>query len=522
MSAFALRTPALVVGAGVAGSLVALELAHHRVPCTVVERASRPPRHPDLFLVNGRSMELLRRLGLADEVRKHGVDPNCPADIVWSEGLDRPPVLVSQLPPASELQRIYRTDADGGAPVEPYMLTSGPALAGRLRQAARDHPLVDLRSGWTLTDVRMEPDGVVATALEASSGIRHAIEASYLAGCDGGQSTVRRCLGVPMEPLGRSTHDYTIFFRSRELTWQSTRPFTIIAGGITLRWGHDGDVCVGHLPNVLDADGVDPAALLQHRIGGLLDPAQVLGVVQRDAEPRVARAYRHGPAFLAGEAAHQFDAPGGIDTSIGDAVDLGWKLAASINGWAGPGLLASYGAERRTRALLDLELSRRALQARRRFARLVSAGVHREVLAAVLRQEPPQMDPSGTNVGGEPACLPTMSQEEHGSTIMPGHRSPAIRLGNGDHLFDRLGPQFTLVDLTSGSLGHPLVIAARARGVPMTHLPIAGTTVTAAWPGLLVLIRPDHQVSWHADRCPPAWDEVLDVVTGHRQEYENT
>ena len=82
-----LRTPVLVVGAGVAGCVLALELAHHGVASIVAERAAQPPRHPELTLVSGRSMELLRRLGLATEIRRHGIAPECPADVVWVRAL---------------------------------------------------------------------------------------------------------------------------------------------------------------------------------------------------------------------------------------------------------------------------------------------------------------------------------------------------------------------------------------------------------------------------------------------------
>ena len=95
MNAPVLRAPVLVVGAGVAGSVLALELARHQVPSIVVERASRPPRHPDLNLVRGRTMELLRRLGLAREMRRYGVDPDSPADVIWTQDLDQTPVGVA-------------------------------------------------------------------------------------------------------------------------------------------------------------------------------------------------------------------------------------------------------------------------------------------------------------------------------------------------------------------------------------------------------------------------------------------
>jgi 2-polyprenyl-6-methoxyphenol hydroxylase-like FAD-dependent oxidoreductase len=526
MIASVLRTPVLVVGAGVAGSVLALELAHHGVPSIVVERATRPPRHPDLSLLTGRCMELLRRLGLAGQIRSRGLDPDISAGVVWSRRVEEPPVLVSELPSVNQMRRTYATIVDGSAPVEPYLLMPGAELSRGLLDALRAHPLIDLREGWTFTDLRLELDGTVATVLDAEAGVRHIIEADHLAGCDGAQSTVRRCLGVPMQQFGAPSNYYTVYFRSADLTRSAEHPNMIIAEGLTLIPGGEQDLWIGHLP--LDADEptvTDAAKLLHERLGIGSDAPQVLGAVQWDDALGVATAYRRGAAYLAGEAAHRFAPQGGtVDTCVGDAVDLGWKLAATINGWGGPSLLSSYEEERRRRALLDRELLVRTRETRRRFRRLSAAGASREFLADVLRQEAPQMDTSGTGLAGGQGSSPVVWQEPHAPSLTsPGVRPPAIRLSGGDQLFDRFGPQFTLVDLTDDATGSPMVASAKARGIPMTHLAVDDAAVRAAWASELVLVRPDQHIAWRTDDGRSDWDVVLDVVTGHKaQDHVNT
>jgi 2-polyprenyl-6-methoxyphenol hydroxylase-like FAD-dependent oxidoreductase len=532
MMAPALRTSVLVVGCGVAGSVLALELAHHGVASIVVERASRPPRHPDLNLVPGRSMELLRRLGLTGDIRKYDPDPDRGADVVWSQGLDQLPVLVSQVTSVNQLRRRYASVRDGSAPVEPYALVSGAELASGLRDAVRAHPMVDLREGWTFTDLRLEQDGTIATVLEAGTGVRHVIEANYLAGCDGAHSTVRRCLGVSLQDLAAGSHHCTVYFRSSELAHRLGRPSTVITDGITLQRGRDGDLWIGHLPLTPGEPTVtDAARLLHDRLRIRLESPQILGMAQWDDSLGVATEYRRGTAYLVGESAHRFAPPGAtVDTCIGDAVDLGWKLAAALNGWGGPALLSSYEGERRRRALLDRELLARTFETRRRFCRLAAAGASREFLADVLRQEAPQMETSGADLAGGHPGSPVIWQEAGdrcdgatAGTTLPGNRPPAVRLPDGDQLFDRLGPQFTLVDLSDDGSGTPLVASARARGIPMAHLTVPDAAVRAVWASRLVLVRPDQHIAWRTDDPPADWGLVLDVVTGQRrQNHVNT
>ena len=170
-------------------------------------------------------MELLRRLGLARQIRRRGIDPDCSAGVVWSRRLDQPPVLVSELPSVNQLRRAvrdgHRRKHPGRAVPAAARRRAGPAACAT---PLRAHPLIDLREGWTFTDLRLEQDGTVATVLEADAGVRHIIEADYLAGCDGAQSTVRRCLGVPMQQFGSPANYYTVYFRSPDLLRRSGPP----------------------------------------------------------------------------------------------------------------------------------------------------------------------------------------------------------------------------------------------------------------------------------------------------------
>ncbi|GAA3451876.1 FAD-dependent monooxygenase [Dactylosporangium matsuzakiense] len=489
-----MTTQVLVVGAGPTGAVLALELAHHDVPCLVVERAVAPPRHPGVDRLTGHAMGVLRRLGPSSLVRRYGTGPAAPEDVEWRTRLDDEPVLVSPQPAGTG------ADADHRIPAA--------ELTRRLRDELRAHPLIDLREGWTFTGLRVEPDGAVATVLDGQAGVRHSVAARYLVGCDGAQSTVRRCLEVPMESLGRPARHCSVFFRSADprLPVANGAPVLVVVGGVTSVARGDGDSWVAHLPVAPEEPvGTDPVAMLRARLGAGLDVPEILGVAQWDDALAVAAAYRRGPVFLAGEAAHRFHPAGEhADTSLADAVDLGWKLAAAINGWGGPGLLASYESERRPSALIDREMVARALETRRRFGRLSAAGAAREVLAGVLRQEAHRPD-AGALAGY--AAVP-------GRRVRPGGHAPDARLDGGEALEDRFGRELTLVDLTGERAGAPLAAEATRRGIPVTHLPVADESVRIHWDRPLALVRPDRRVAWCADAVPGDWDAVLDLVSG--------
>ncbi|TQS46909.1 FAD-dependent monooxygenase [Cryptosporangium phraense] len=240
----------LIVGAGPTGAFLALELARHGVPSVVLDRATAAPARPEPALLDDPSVAALRRIGV---------------------------------------------DLSGG-------------LAASLRAAAAGHPLVGLRPGWTFTGLLAPGEGVRAVALDRAAGVRHVLEARYLAGCDGARSTVRQCLGIPLDGLPDPVPHCSIYYRTagQDQTVQVVR-LRVAAG---------------------DAIPTDPVALLRAALGDRLAAAEILDVVQWDDALPVATTYRRGPAFLAGEAAHWFSPPSeDASLSIADAVALAAVLA---------------------------------------------------------------------------------------------------------------------------------------------------------------------------------------------------
>jgi len=520
-------TPVLVVGAGPVGAILALELARHGVACTVVERSSRPSIHPKMDYVNARSMELLRGLGLSTAVREAGVAPRHPTDFQWTQRLDGPPVMIWHHPSVDQMRREYAAVNDGTAPVEPYQRVEGSQLERLARDAARRHPLIDLREGWSVTDLAVDPDGVQATV--AGPTTQGTVTARYLVGCDGGHSTVRRALRIGLDRDGPVTSHCSVYFRSRDpaLRRYGRAFLTIGAMGVNLVSRDEEHVWSASVLVPSDEPApADPMALVKERLGCEFTVDEVMSVAQWEGSLAVANHYRRGGAFLAGDAAHQFYPAGGhgANTGIGDAMDLGWKLAAVVNGWGGPELLTSYERERRPVALFNRELCADLVAVSRRFSRLAQAGASREQLAGILEQEAHQVDNIGVHFGHRYTTSPVIWAEDGDAppwqwrqitaTTWPGSRAPSTRLASGAQLFDLFGVGFTLVDLSGRGTGEPLVKEAVRRGIPMTHLALADDAVRACWERDLVLVRPDHVVAWRDDEPALDWDAVLDRVTG--------
>jgi FAD binding domain len=252
---------------------------------------------------------------------------------------------------------------------------------------------------------------------------------------------------------------------------------------------------------------------------------EILNIAYWQGRLAVADRYRSGRVFLAGDAAHQFFPTGGhgANTGLADAVDLGWKLAATLAGWGGPRLLDSYEAERRPVALFNREMCANLLDVWRRFPALAAGGASDEQLAGFLDQEAYQIDNIGIHCGYRYSASPVV-WPEHGRpprwrwrTIVPstwpGARVPASRLGDGTPVYDLLGAGFTVVDFSPDKDGSGLVEQARSRGVPVSHVVLSDPPARRAWERNLVLVRPDQHVAWRGDE-PGDWRAVLDLVTG--------
>ncbi len=523
----------LVVGSGPVGVALALELAHHGVPSTLIDRSPAAARHPKMDFINARSMELLRRLGLSDEIRQLGVEPDAPFRFLWTRGLNEEPVARWDYPSVAAMREQMAAVNDGSMPREPYQRVLGSLLEDLGRQRAREHPLIDLWEGWTLEGLEHEgwehdADGVTAQVTDSDTGRTHQMRATYAVGCDGANSTVRAQAGIGTRAIGPTLQYCDVYFRSADLATRARSRFflTICASEIILVSRNGKDTFTGTFPISPGETPADPVDEIRTRLGVDFAVDEVINNAAWEGRLVVADSYRRGPVFLAGDAAHQFFPTGGhgANTGLADAVDLGWKLAAVINGWAGPRLLDSYDAERRPVALVNREMCFNLLEVFRRFTELARNGAATELLTGFLEQESYQVSNLGIHCGQRysrsPVIWPEVGQPPpwEWSRIVPstwpGSRAPSLRLSDGAELFDRLGVEFTLVDLSGENRGKALVEEAQRCGVPLAYLPIRDDRVRAVWERDLVLVRPDQHVAWRGNDAPDDWGAVLDHIRG--------
>ena len=248
--------------------------------------------------------------------------------------------------------------------------------------------------------------------------------------------------------------------------------------------------------------------------------------------------------FIAGDAAHLMSPTGGfgMNTGIGDAVDLGWKLEAAIKGWGGADLLRSYDAERRPVGLRNVaEASRnlrRMLSTRERLpgpeifqpgaANDAARKEYGDWFAAIMRHE---WFANGVMMGYRydnspivwPDGTPAPPDQSHPyiQTARPGARAPHVWLDDGRSTLDLYGRGFVLLRLGANPPAAAQILqAAEQRKVPLTCIELTEPSVLAAYERRLVLVRPDGHVAWRADEAPADAGALIDVVRGQGNEVQ--
>jgi FAD-dependent monooxygenase len=189
----------VIVGGGPVGLILARVLSYHGVRSLLFERNETTTSWPKMDLTNARSMELFRKIGLADELRTQGVDPDIDQDVLMSTGMERDHILTKwNLPGVNKFRARIHEQNDGSQPREPWQRISQAIFEKWLKNICDQDPLIDLRFAWKVTSV-VEKHDQVLTTVEAPDGEIHVFSSSYVAGCDGGSSTVRRSLEIPID-----------------------------------------------------------------------------------------------------------------------------------------------------------------------------------------------------------------------------------------------------------------------------------------------------------------------------------
>jgi 2-polyprenyl-6-methoxyphenol hydroxylase-like FAD-dependent oxidoreductase len=538
MPAAMTRTSVLIVGGGPVGLALAGELGWRGVACTLLEQGDGVITTPKMNEVNIRTMEFCRRWGIAEAVHGCPFPADYPLDVAFVTSLA-----------GYELARMPRPPrmSEEPTPYSPVRLQvcSQMWFDPILQAFARTFPHVALRYQARLESFEASATGVVAEVVDLDSGRRERIETDYLVGCDGANSLVRRSLGIELSgnTLGYPVH---LYFRAPHLLERCGRPPTTFFVTVD-RYGAWSNVRIIDPATamwrlmVLDAGSgltpqmVDREGYLRRAVGRPIE-VEWLGTSVWTRRSVVAERYHEGRVFLAGDAVHQLSPTGalGMNTGIGDAVDLGWKLAAILHGWGGNQLLASYSAERRPIGMRNVRMaaqfySEHALSDDGLAA--IEDDTHEGVqvrcrLGEFLVQRVGSMfRTNGLQLGyryeNSPICVPdgtppyTDDPEQVIPSARPGSRAPHSWIGAGRSILDLYGRGFVLLRLGADAPdGVAFESEASARGVPLKTVAVTEPKAIELYERRLVLVRPDGHVTWRADRLPDNVGAVLDQARG--------
>ncbi|MGH6675341.1 MAG: FAD-dependent oxidoreductase, partial [Xanthobacteraceae bacterium] len=343
----------LIVGAGPTGLTLAIDLGKRGVRCTLIEQKERPAFLPKMERANARTMEIYRRMGLAARIRAAGLRADCPMDVYIVLALNEPPLLRLHYPSVEQARAEIRAASDGTLPLEPYQLISQYTLEPLLKSVAETIPALDVRFGCEFLSLRQDRDGVGAR-VRMSDGHTEEWRGAYLVGCDGGTSPVRKEIGIRLAGEGNMLALRQALYRCDEL-------FDLLPIGNGPGKGRHYHIAddkatqlimqdsAKHwtLHSIVDTNEEMNAAF--ERAVGVPVKYEMLSCEPWRQNLLLAECYGKGRVFLAGDAVHLVIPTGGLgmNSGVADAIDLSWKLAATLAGWGGPNLLKSYEIERR-------------------------------------------------------------------------------------------------------------------------------------------------------------------------------
>lgn len=536
-------TPVLVVGAGPVGLALAGDLGRRGMRSVIVDRRDGSIFQPKMDMVGIRTMEFCRRWGITAAVESAGYNRDYTQDCAWITDLNGiefgreefPPPKDEPVPPQSPAHR-ERCPQNFFDPV--------------LRSFATQTGNVDFRYETELVGFEDRGDRVIATLRPNGAAETYELEASYLVGCDGADSTVRETLGIDMHGVGTLTYTTNAVFRTANLEELHTTPpayryiligpegtwATLVAinGRDEWRFSLVGDAVKA------EASTEDMRRAIIRAVGREFD-FEILSILPWERRQLVADSYRKGRVFLAGDAAHLTSPTGGfgMNTGILDAVNLSWKLVACREGWGGEELLESYELEQlpvaernvaeatgNLRRMLsprltnpDLaifdksDMSPETRAARKRFGDDYSAMMSREwntigIHLGYVYENSPTIIADGT-----PA--PPDEVSTYVQTARPGSRAPHAWLDPDEtrSLIDEFGDGFVLLRFDRSVSTNGFQDVARDLHIPLRVLDVDNPDIAALYERALVLVRPDGQVCWRADQAEHP-EAVLRQVTG--------
>jgi 2-polyprenyl-6-methoxyphenol hydroxylase-like FAD-dependent oxidoreductase len=530
-----ITTEVLIVGAGPVGLATAIELGQRGIHCLVVEQQERGGRSPRAKTANVRTLEHFRRWGIADKLREASPLPKeYKQDVIFATRLNGH-VL-------AHFENVnYCEPCRNDLFSEHAQWIPQYAVERVLRKHIATLETVRFVFGCRLDSAEQASTHVDAVVIDLASKQQRTVRCKYLVGADGARTTIRNnVLKIPM--CGDHAYDwnYTIVFRAKGLTRQIT------VGQAIMYWLVNADApCICGPMDKNDlwffmATSVDKKQSLPddpkeviHRSMGLDFDIEIESVEPWAVHKLIAERYHEGRIFLAGDACHLHPPTGGygMNMGIGDAVDLGWKLAAVLRGWGGENLLASYQDERKpihehvinqaveNYSLLANQLIRDQLEQEGPCADRVRASLREKIVAG----KKPEFYTLGVILGdgyrdSPVICYGSLTETpvlnggiEYIPSSFPGSLAPHLWLSDGSSLYDHFGTGLTLLctatpDATSMDRIQSL---ATSRNIPITVIRPDHDRLTDLYETTYTLIRPDQYIAWRGNTLGPAIERII-------------
>lgn len=546
-----IETDVLIAGGGPCGLMLANDLGRRGVRCLLVDAKPSTAFNPQANATQARTMEHLRRLGFANEIRALGMSPDHPTDIAYFTRFAKHELARIKLPTAREAISKIKTMTGSWSAAELPHRVSQKFVEQTLRRHAEAWPAADVRYGWSLTDFAEEVSGVQATVQPTGGGPSVDVRAKFLVGADGPRSLVRQKLGIEwggetgMQREFMGGKMFAVYLRSPAFleklphpkAWMyvavnsQRRAFMASVDGIAeyafhaaLQPGENADAWTE----------ADARRVFNEAVGADV-PIEILSMgTWLAGHALVAERFQSYRVFIAGDAAHLFTPTGGLgyNTAVEDAVNLGWKLASVVRGQAPISLLHSYEAERRPLAQRNTGYARQfadsvgLFSAKPELDEASSVGQAERERAATYFDAHARLEFSipGVTFGGRYDASPIIVSDgthpppdapnSYVHTACPGGRPPHVWLEDGRSLFDLFHSEWTLLVMgPTGSDTKAFEQAARVLDIDLRVVEIGLPSVRELYETPLALIRPDQIVAWRGDTADNAL-AVLFKATG--------
>jgi 2-polyprenyl-6-methoxyphenol hydroxylase-like FAD-dependent oxidoreductase len=537
----------LIVGGGPTGMTLALALGRRGVSVALAEkRELGEPGTVKCNHISARTMEIFRRLGVAEDIRRaEGLPGDFPHDACTRTTVSG--IELSRVPIPSRDERSESPvgpDTAWPTPEPPHRMNQifmEPVLARHLRTL----PTVTLLERVTIETVDQQHDQVTAAGTTVD-GERVAVSASYGVGCEGGRSLVRKAIGSTIRGVDVVMRVQTTLIESPGVldlfggppAWVTQimnprRTGAMIAIDGRKRWLVFNPLVEGED----DPDTVDRDAAIRTLLGVDEDfEYEVIGKEDWVGPRLVADRMHRDRLFIAGDSAHLWPPVGGngMNAGVADAEDLAWMLGARLGGWGGAQLLSAY--ERERMPVVD-QISRVVVDAawRRQGIRddvtsdiedpgPVGQRVRSELSSTLYEAALDQYTPGGLAFGyhydgspiiaydGDPA--PGFGMSSFTQSTTPGCRLPHVWMPDGQSIYDVMGTDFALLR-TDPAVNVDDVVAAAARvGMPLRLVELAVSAGDSPYDHKLILSRPDRHVAWRGDKLPTDPSALIDLVRG--------